>query len=133
MWPPWVRLVFIVATMLCRLSGQTDSLDKLNALSSTPGGLRLQSVSGFFGYYSAGFNGYGSSVSNLGGAEQAGGSATLRYTWLSERSGFSVVYTPTFVRSFQTSGFGTSTQNISINWHNNWTPRLSYTISLSGN
>src|SRR5947209_8136486 len=110
-------LAFIFAASFARLSAQTDSLDKLNPLSSAPGGLRLQSVSGFFGYYSAGFNGYGSSIYSPGGATQAGGSATLGYTWSAERSGLSMVYTPNFVRSFQSSGFGTSTHDVSINWH----------------
>src|SRR5581483_2392831 len=131
--PRWVlTLVFLCLAPWASLSAQTDDLDKLNPLSSNPGGLRLQNVTGFFGYYSAGFSGYGSSVVSPGGATQAGGSATLGYSWLAERSGVSVTYTPTFVRSFQNSGFSTSTHNLSINWHRSATPRLSYGLTLSG-
>src|ERR1700683_579895 len=136
MWRKILASAFAATLGISALSAQNETiLDKVNPLSSDPGGgLRLDNVSAFLNYDSVAPGGlYGSIGGNpLDNHLGVGGSATIAYSKFGERSDLSISYVPSYVvTTLHYSASNSLNQTLTLNWRRHLTPKWSYNFAAS--
>lgn len=130
-----LTLVFIAALRLPALHAQGATFDPAsNPLHPSPGGIRLDNVSAFLSYYSVAPQGlFGSpGGSQINGETGVGGSATVAYGTSGERSGFSIVYTPTYVARLRYANSNSVNHALNLSWRHKLAPRWTMNWNASG-
>src|SRR5579872_325223 len=122
-----ILLFVLTALNIAVLPAQDTTQEILNPISTVPGGIRLQNVSGFVTYYSG-------SAFGVPGQNQAGtgGSATLGYGRFRDRTTISITYTPTYTTDTKYFGNRAISQSLSFNWRRNLTPKWTFSLASSG-
>jgi hypothetical protein len=111
------------------LEAQSGGQEAANAVNTEPGGLRLQSVSGFLSYYSRAV--FGSSSTLLQDQTGVGAAATIAYSSFRERTGISIIYTPSYIVGLGDYGANAQNHVLSATWRHSFTPKWGYSLAAS--
>lgn len=121
--------------------GSTGGLLAQDVNASAPatlqkGGFQIRSLSAYAVYYSSSLpntnGGYQPSSANLGSDQGGGGSAVIEWTKFTERSTFSLTYTPSYTGRVRYSSLNSFNHSLSWNAIRKLAPRWSFSFSVAG-